>query len=215
MSLRISFAEFAFLLNDLSLRLGLPTPLLLMILDYANLNPTDIAICNRLSKGCNSENKTYIELELRHSRFFSPRRVLIQVNSKDQGWSSYPQDQGTRTSHTWGEISLSTGLKRYEVYRNIHAGKEWELHNVTFEDCPFLQELIESFASNESLKVLLWSRSLYPGWANHINYAKITVEYGLQDPEELLSYLNHVKLCNVNNGSSSNSSSSNSSCSMQ
>ncbi len=67
-------------------------------------------------------------------RLFRVHRIDFSVVSKDQGWSSYPQDQGTRTSNTWGTVAISTRpAESAEVYRNIHAGKGWEQQSATFD----------------------------------------------------------------------------------
>jgi hypothetical protein len=67
--------------------------------------------------------------------------IHLNVISKDQGWSSYPQHDGKRCSHTWGEVACNVSRSgasgvnaptRYRVFRNIQAGKEYEKHTMTF-----------------------------------------------------------------------------------
>jgi hypothetical protein len=40
-------------------------------------------------------------------KLFIPTTITITIESKDQGWSSYPHEHGQRTSCTWGELSLN------------------------------------------------------------------------------------------------------------
>lgn len=80
---------------------------------------------------------------------FNIQKVDYRATAKDQGWSSYRQDYGKRNSSTWGEAQVQIkrlanpsklrdgrveeALPRYNIYRNIHAGKEFEDHEYSFE----------------------------------------------------------------------------------
>ena len=66
-------------------------------------------------------------------KLFIPTTITITIESKDQGWSSYPHEHGQRTSCTWGELSLNKLPTWYFLYRNIHAGKTLEEQKIIFD----------------------------------------------------------------------------------
>ncbi|RIB22597.1 hypothetical protein C2G38_1960578 [Gigaspora rosea] len=115
------------------------------------------------------------------------KKIEITCESHDQGWSSYPQDQGTyNNSWTWGEISIipkqnndlqghlieNESKIRYNVYTNKHAVKDWQTHNFVFlSDHPLVQSLQPGDI------VGLYIRSCYPGWCNYIKRAEIKFYY--------------------------------------
>ncbi|CAG8522409.1 2561_t:CDS:2, partial [Scutellospora calospora] len=92
-------------------------------------------------------------------------KIEIICESHDQGWSSYPQDQGTyNNSWTWGEVSIVSSRQnnnlqdqlteineeviekesnvRYEIYRNRHADSDWQTHQYEFvSEHPLVQNL--------------------------------------------------------------------------
>ncbi|CAG8509123.1 20810_t:CDS:2 [Dentiscutata erythropus] len=121
------------------------------------------------------------------------KEIVITCESHDQGWSSYPQDNGTyNNSWTWGEISIITSKQnnnlqdqlinyeaiekqpktRFRVYTNKHADKNWQVHKQEFfSDHPLVQSLQPGDI------VGLWIRSDFPGWCNYIKRAEIKFYY--------------------------------------
>ena len=96
------------------------------------------------------------------------RRLVITTESKDQGWSSYPKDRGTRNnSWTWFELTLDDGemgdeIVRVEVVRNIHAGLTFEKYQAIIED----ERILKQAKKGDTLSV--WARAMYPGWSNYV-----------------------------------------------
>jgi len=103
------------------------------------------------------------------------RRLVITTDSKDQGWSSYAESQGTREgSWTWFELALDDGntgdeIVRVEVVRNIHAGLTFEEHRAVIED----RQVLKQAKKGDRLSV--WVRAMYPGWCNHVRSVQIEV----------------------------------------
>ena len=101
------------------------------------------------------------------------RRLVITTDSKDQGWSSYTETQGTREgSWTWFELTLDDGetgdeIVRVEVVRNIHAGQEYVKHRAVIED----ERVLKQAKKGDRLSV--WVRAMYPGWQNCVRLVKI------------------------------------------
>ena len=115
-------------------------------------------------------------LPIQGGEFTHPlRRVVISTDSKDQGWSSYPETQGTREgSWTWFELSLDDGgtddeMVRVEVVRNIHAGQRFEKHRAVIED----ERILKQAKKGDRLSV--WARAMYPGWVNSVRSVDIEV----------------------------------------
>ena len=120
------------------------------------------------------------------------RRVIFTFRSKDQGWSSFPNQRGTyEGSWTWFEAGLTRPVSsdpsdalyaeqlqikvakervRYELQRNRHAGSEPEVYRIEFD---VGHELLRSIKAGDS--IVLWARALYPGWENRVYDASIEV----------------------------------------
>jgi hypothetical protein len=175
--------------------LFLPPEIILQMLDFAGYIPQTTITNQQNIAGSNNQNQLYLSQCMKKMRYFSPCRIEIIVESKDQGWSSYPNTQGIRNSHTWGEITLSNSNERYEVYRNIHAGKEYEIQAKIYDKT---SDLLISLKSNldtpigdgmldysqpypTAPSVQLYIRSLYPGWANKVKNAKIKIDWEFKD----------------------------------
>ena len=82
-------------------------------------------------------------------------RVVIQTESHDQGWSSYPQDRGTfRNSWTWLDLGVVRGTSggipapEWRIYTNVHASGDWQAKEVIL------------MTSNETVGALLPGDSL-------------------------------------------------------
>lgn len=111
---------------------------------------------------------------VRGGQFAYPlRRLVITTDSKDQGWSSYPESQGTREgSWTWFELSLDDGMTgdeivRVEVVRNIHAGSTFDKHRAVIEDGRVLKQ------AKRGDRLSVWVRAMYPGWHNLVQSVQI------------------------------------------
>lgn len=105
------------------------------------------------------------------------KKVVITVDAKDQGWSSYPEDHGTyRNSWTWFELSIgrpSGGgpVERWrgEVVKNLHAHGEFKEHTIEILD----KGLYEKAESGDVMTV--WAHARFPGWRNTVK--KATIRY--------------------------------------
>ena len=119
------------LANFNSSKVPIPLQLVVEILNYAGtLSPLTARREVRFTSGSDCDT-TYLEMVLPSAKYVQPTGIQLTVSSKDQGWSSYPNQRGTRSSHTWGEISLSSAPDdRITVFRNIHAGQHFELQEV-------------------------------------------------------------------------------------
>ena len=103
------------------------------------------------------------------------KKVVITVDSKDQGWSSYQDDHGTyNNSWTWFELSVGQPSDkgavekwRGEVVRNLHAHGEFKEHTIKITD----KKLYERARSGDVLTV--WAHARYSGWRNTVKKAKI------------------------------------------
>jgi hypothetical protein len=108
------------------------------------------------------------------------KKVVITIVSKDQGWSSYPDDHGTyRNSRTWFELSVGgqpmRGAKgkgvverwRGEVARNLHAHGEFKEQNIEILD----RRLYERAESGDVLTV--WAHARFQGWRNTVKQVEI------------------------------------------
>ena len=104
------------------------------------------------------------------------KKVVITVVSKDQGWSTCPDDHGTyRNSWTWFELSVGAPSKdfgekwRGEVVRNLHAHGDFKKHTVEMMD----EELYKKAESGDVLTV--WAHAQYQGWTNTVK--KVMIRY--------------------------------------
>ncbi|KAK2747592.1 hypothetical protein FQN55_004946 [Onygenales sp. PD_40] len=65
------------------------------------------------------------------------RKVVFTITSRDQGWSSFPEFQGTyANSYSWFEANIRGVSGRIrnnrQVIVNIHAGREYKTHTLTW-----------------------------------------------------------------------------------
>ena len=120
-------------------------------------------------------NERYIQsVPILGGDFVRPlRRLVVTTDSRDQGWSSYPEDHGTRqNSWTWFELTLDDGetnreIMRVEVVRNIHAKPVFERKETVIED----EKLLSLAKMGDRLSV--WARAMYPGWCNNVRSVEI------------------------------------------
>lgn len=166
----------------------LPTVLLLEILSYGYC-PLIVksVVKDAVFRGGGNQNQIYLALTLSPSYQRQLTFIEFEIESKDQGWSSYPADQGSRTSNTWGEVSLSCSPdERHHVYRNIHAGKNFESQTVVFDaDHDLCKAVHQHAARGESVDLQLWLRSMYPGWQQTVRLARMTVKWHFTEWQKL------------------------------
>ena len=123
-------ADVLILLANLhSSDIKIPLHIMVEILNYADVLPPIQASKNVEFISRDRSNVAYLSVALPRSIYIQPDKILVSVSSKDQGWSSYPNERGQRTSHTWGELMVSTHpTDRFQLFRNLHAGSQYELH---------------------------------------------------------------------------------------
>lgn len=171
----------------------LPLELIISILtDFSGYVPITEKFVNRYVQAGNNADYKYLEMNIPIYRFCRPFQVNVWANSHDQGWSSNDRSlhKTRKGSYTWGEVALSSSVKtRYEVYRNLHACSDFEFQSMTFkENSVLMQKIAEEYRcrsfncyqhSSLPFTMILYARSLFPGWCNHINYAKIRITWKL------------------------------------
>lgn len=169
------------------------------------------------------------------------RKVVFELESKDQGWSGEPDNHGSyRGSYTWFEAGVESvplnfireehvqwtspmifsGLNDLHdspihfvlksplqtpflhppthIQRNIHAGKDWRIHNIEWHylDC-FEEASVEAQDADDNGRgrksldgnfvrnltkgdcITLWMRARFPGWWCYIKRAKISVYWAV------------------------------------
>lgn len=101
-------------------------------------------------------------------------RVVIRTESHDQGWSSFPQDQGTfNNSWTWLDLALVRNLNPPEsvatesppdwrIYTNLHASKTWQTKEVILDTS---NEIINALRPGDSLAIYAEARSVLIDWS--------------------------------------------------
>lgn len=173
---------------------------------YANIIPQ--LTINRTTIFSSEDNCNMVYLStscVSHMKYFLPSSIKFIIESKDQGWSSYPDQIGTRTSNTWGEVSLSSNThhhpisEKYEIFRNIHAGRSYETQEVIFNnESKLMTDLIKQCKSNNTnsnnhVHIMLHVRSMYPGWHINMNSAIIEIAFDLKPNWELLLFDTYCK----------------------
>jgi hypothetical protein len=117
------------LANFHSSNIKIPLFLIVDILNYAGVVPPVVAHTDDSFRSGNECNEAYLGVELPRSKYVTPSFLRVTAVSRDQGWSSFPGERGKRTSHTWGELMLSSDASvRYPFFRNLHAGTKLEHH---------------------------------------------------------------------------------------
>lgn len=160
-----------------------------MVLEYADYSPILEISRSERHFGRSDEDECYIEGPMCSLPYFRPHSITFHVTSKDQGWSSYPEYVNTRqASWTWFEASFSCEESvRYELFRNIHASKQWNTEVITYpNDSKLLTRMNELLAiPNNSFRLQLRCRSQYPGWRNNVQDARIVLHFSLVNWEQL------------------------------
>lgn len=111
------------------------------------------------------------------------RKIIFTLSSRDQGWSSFAQDHGTRNnSWTWFDAVVQDNTPDYatapssrRITTNIHAGQDWERQVITWSADSENDERdwLMSLRRGQRVGIEVWAR--YPGWTNRVRSAKIEI----------------------------------------
>jgi len=111
------------------------------------------------------------------------RKVVFTINSKDQGWSSYPAHHGTYiNSWTWFEAVVldwaddAPTISPRRICTNVHAGTDFKTHVVTWtcdSDDEEERQWVRQVRRGSKIGINVWAQ--YPGWANSIHSANIDI----------------------------------------
>jgi len=176
------------------------------IINYADYNPRCVKAKNQRNIAVQNQDDAYLSLKLflglaHHKRLFVPTALTFHGCTRDQGWSSFPEQQGTRQgSHTWIEgcvVSVGGERARVELLRNLHAGQGWEKWTVVMDRNSSLLKATElaertcltkgsNSSSPMSVLVEMRLRSQYPGWCCNCSEARIEINFEMKDYEMLL-----------------------------
>ena len=192
-----TFADILILTTQMR-QLHLPYDTIQIILSFTDLYIHSIQ-SDKLYRSVQAANVLYMSSRLlvprKYRKYIQPSRVVVSVESKDQGWSSH-EIPGSRCSHTWGEIAI-TGyrtnvdeghqdrrgfeLNREFCYRNITAGRNYEMQTIVYDSTSQTLRTIRDNWSDQiinhpsqeiegieneldNLEIQLYCRSQYPGW---------------------------------------------------
>ncbi len=114
------------------------------------------------------------------------RKVVFTISSKDQGWSGENRMyHGTyEASYTWFEavtrgrdVVEATPDQSRKITCNVHAGKEYKTHVVTWtsdaEDNEEREWVNDNLKKGRQVDITVWAR--FPLWVNHVAAARIDV----------------------------------------
>ena len=155
---------------------SLPEVVIEKILDYACFWDS-ISVASQHRVTVSDSRKAYLSLEIPEGRRLRARKLVGVCESHDQGWSSYPQSQGTKKgSWTWGDLSVVDGedkevAKVDRVYTNIHASSEWQSHRFEFSSGDLMKELVPG------RRLVLSLNAMFPGWKNNVRSARLTLYF--------------------------------------
>ncbi len=125
----------------------LPMEIVLIIIDFAGY--WNVASIGKVEQ-INGQNLNHLYFVMHTKQFLGHpyyadqlvplKKLVIEVHSHDQGWSSYANDQNTyRGSWTFGEIAVLDGKhtevkgeSRMRLYTNLHAKEDWQIHRKVF-----------------------------------------------------------------------------------
>lgn len=166
---------------------GLPAELVVQILDLAELwYSVGVTVCTEVPFCVHSRRQIACSTPaLTEAGAKSLRRVIFNIEAKDQGWSSSGrQFHGTYdASWTWfealvvnkqpaGDILDEDQHPRKELQRNRHAGKQYETYRITLEhSVPIFREI------TDRSEICLLACARFNGWANHVKHASIEMQF--------------------------------------
>ena len=128
-------------------------------------------------KSLRGSREPYLSIEV-PAECHQVKLIVMECESHDQGWSSYPNDKGTRrNSWTWGDLSVLSSeaveeFKQDRVYTNLHATDSWEMHR---QEYGASDQLVKHLTPGKRLVLSL--NAMFPGWVNNVRYAKLTVYF--------------------------------------
>jgi len=177
----------------LVLRRIVPTFSVPLVWEFLPVNDTAIVdVCERthLHGGADNGDDVYLNRWFRPMKYFQPFGVVMEFETRDQGWSSNPREQhGTTTgSWTWVELCLvsangphstSSPLLRRKVHTNLHAGREWEEVNICAGE-DVMKEMSSAMQVEGAVGVQIRARSQFPGWRCRMRGARLTVRYAMR-----------------------------------
>ena len=172
---------------------NLPPGVLQRLYDMAGTGVTQAATTQRQYHGRDNDSTCYFRVAVQtplSPLLFVPRKLVIVTHSRDQGWSSYPDDQGTRRgSWTWVNLQLQQQQQRggnheqlycTRLVTNIHAGEDWERTERVFSQGDTTLDVLASAledndGSGSAVTINLYTHSCYPGWNCRMNGAEVRV----------------------------------------
>lgn len=170
----------------------LPVELVSSVLEYAGLFASFSIETDVLARGRNNMNYEYLRLSIPLPETLDlPAGVTlgnkclqctVECTSHDQGWASEDnQHDGTYVgSYTWSEVAIlklneqgeEFESDRAKIISNRRAVREFRHHLKQFHEP-------DGFVKNIELgdSILIYLRSVFPGWANSANFARITAQF--------------------------------------
>lgn len=135
-----------------------------------------------------------VVMDERLLRQFALEEIVVRVTSHDQGWSSYPDDHGTKNgSWTWVEAGITTPASpRVMIAVNIHADSAWQDHvyKSSQDENPSLLLYARAALANvggatttstganaSGPFISIYARSQYPGWAIFLQKASVELRW--------------------------------------
>jgi len=185
------------------LRQKLPPELVPSILDFAeywvkssascsyhmNITESDLRVGSESSselKGALYHTSPLIAGDYERFSALNPvRKVTFTITSKDQGWSSYPENHGTyENSWTWFEAvvldwdenDINQPIPPRRICTNVHAGSDYKTNVITWTwNSEDEQERmwINRLRRGSKIGINVWAR--FPGWSNSVHAANIDV----------------------------------------
>ena len=141
--------------------------------DFASIGVEQVASTQREYRGSSFENSCYFQVDVVQRPEFLVSQLVVVTSSRDQGWSSYPQDHGTRNgSWTWVELGTNANDERIRLVTNIHAGREWERTETVFAQGDAILDRLRTSGT-----INLYTRSCFPGWNCRMNGAEVRVSW--------------------------------------
>ena len=181
-------------------RPALPAELVLQILDH----PSRWRLISANFESCTLSSPTSVtahaeSIDVASTPPFTARQVSLlrklafTFQSKDQGWSSYPDDRGTfRNSWTWFEARVEKPVRtgstvsqevgddeegmsaghnqRLRLQANRHAGDELEEYRIEYG---LSKDMVRSLQPGD--RVILSAHAQFGGWVNFVNQAAIEI----------------------------------------
>lgn len=159
----------------------LPPETLMQVMDFAGFW-LDTRVSSSRVVGVSHRSEVLVRTApMPAARLRRLRRLMFEFTSKDQGWSSYPETQGTFDgSWTWFEAHVQypaeTGQRVvFQLQRNRHAGERYEDYDLRFG--PDDGIVRAALAGGEGTYVELVALASYPGWVNNVRRAAVTLSF--------------------------------------